>query len=264
MIFIKNLINRILNKFDYKLINLKIRKQYNIDNTILTLLYKILSNQKKFCFFDVGANVGNFTKKVELIINKMNDNLSDSDKIISNFYLFEPNLDLNSELEKIKNMNIKIYNFGLGNSEETKNFFRHENHLKSSFLKANPENFDNLTNIKSVETKIDTLDNFCKSNKIQHINFLKIDTQGYNAKVLEGAKDLISHNKIDLIYSEINLGKKYENQESFYDIEKFLHKNFELYGLDIGNYYIQIYSRKFMPKLGLEAFYLNKNFCNYI
>ena len=87
--------------------------------------------------------------------------------------------------------------------------------LKSSTSSFNKFNFNSEwiklrskqhnTSIESlVETiddiKISTLDNYCANNKINTIDLLKIDTQGYEDKVLEGAKNTIKNNKINNFY----------------------------------------------------------------
>ena len=51
---------------------------------------------------------------------------------------------------------------------------------------------------------MDTLDNFAKKEKIKKIDFLKIDIEGNELSVLEGAKNLIKGNKISLIEFEFN------------------------------------------------------------
>lgn len=57
-------------------------------------------------------------------------------------------------------------------------------------------------NCETVFVDVDTIDNFCKENKIDKINLLKIDTEGYEIEVLKGAKQFLSLNKIDYILAE--------------------------------------------------------------
>ena len=134
--------------------------------------------------------------------------------------------------------------------------------MKSSFLEIKQSYFKKRLNYQINEeiVKIETLDNFCFDYGVEYIDFLKIDTQGYNAKVIEGAKDLLKNNKIGLIFSEITIGKKYEISETFYDFEKILKDNYLLYGIDIGDNLINVMSRRYQPGLNFDVFYINKKF----
>ena len=252
----KNIIKNILNLFGYKILNISERKkhtEFGMINYLLNLASK--SNKlSKLIIFDSGGNTWEYSKTIETNLIK--------EKKEYEFYIFEPNLKL---INRIKEKNIKncnIYEYGLGNIKEKKIFWQHDKHVKSSFVKINKNYFERRAEygIKNIEAEIETLDNFAQKNRINHINFLKIDTQGFNSKVLEGAKELINNQAIDFIYTECTLGKKYENSETFYDFEKILHNNYDLYGIDTGTYYLEVVSRRFFPELNLDLFYVSKRF----
>ena len=71
-------------------------------------------------------------------------------------------------------------------------------------------------------TNVNTLDNFCYKNKIKKIDFLKIDVEGYEYMVLQGAKKIIKDVKYIMIEAQKN--DMYENY-SRNKIEKFLKKH---------------------------------------
>ena len=155
----------------------------------------------------------------------------------------------------------------MGNIKEEKVLYVHEKSVRSSFLKVPQDYFEKrkqegvpLYQISEDKVKIETLDNFCFNKNIEYIDFLKIDTQGYNSKVIEGAKDLIAKNKIGLIYTEVNISEKYEVSESFYDFEKFLKNDYLLYGIDIGSRMTNVISRRQALISQLNVFYINKEF----
>ena len=78
-----------------------------------------------------------------------------------------------------------------------------------------------------IDVKTQTLDNFCSENKINYIHLLKLDTEGNEFNILKGAENLLSKNKIKIIYTEICSYKKDYNNKSN-DIKKFLKKyNFD-------------------------------------
>ena len=251
----KLILKKILDIFGYKLLNMKERKKHSTFGIISHLLNIIIKSGKfsRLRIIDVGGNNGEFSKKVEKILIKERKDYE--------FFIFEPNHHLIKEIEQKRIQNSKIFNYGVGDKKEEKNFNMHDSHEKSSFLNVDKSYFLNHKkyNISNFSSKIETLDDFSKENKIDHINFLKIDTQGYNAKVLQGAKNLIKNDAIDFIYTEIILGPKYEIRETFYDFEKILKENYDLYGLDVGKYYIEVLSRRSDNHLSLDLFYVNKN-----
>jgi FkbM family methyltransferase len=75
---------------------------------------------------------------------------------------------------------------------------------------------------QEIEVALETLDLFCMDKGIDHINLLKLDAQGAELKILEGAKQLLSAGKIDVIYSEIQFTELYENAAQFWQIWQLL------------------------------------------
>ena len=72
------------------------------------------------------------------------------------------------------------------------------------------------------------LDDFCDDYKISNIDLLKIDTEGHEKQVLEGALNLIKEKKIKYILLEFHLSNMYSNY-SVNDLENFLDNyNFKL------------------------------------
>lgn len=73
---------------------------------------------------------------------------------------------------------------------------------------------------ENITVQTETLDNFCKSADIQHIDFLHMDVQGAELSVLEGSRHLLSN--IKSIWLEVERIPLYKNQALKSDIEKFL------------------------------------------
>jgi FkbM family methyltransferase len=68
--------------------------------------------------------------------------------------------------------------------------------------------------------KVTTIDSYCAERKIDRIDVLKTDTQGYDLQVLKGARKMLG--SIKFIYVEMNLIEMYEGQASFDDLYRFL------------------------------------------
>ena len=50
-----------------------------------------------------------------------------------------------------------------------------------------------------------TLDDYCKEHEITHIDLLKVDTEGFEAEVIEGSSELLSLSRIENIIFEVSL-----------------------------------------------------------
>ena len=193
---------------------------------------KIINFLKNFeirSVFDVGAHQGEFLKTVKKLKN------------IEKIYSFEP------QKKKYQKLNIfsienKIYcfNFALGNNNEIKNLKINKKTSTSTFSDIN--NLSLWYKIKSFilrgttkssfigEEKVNVmrLDDFCADYKISNIDLLKIDTEGYEKHVLEGALNLFKEKKIKYILLEFQLSNMYNNY-STNDLENFLDNcNFKL------------------------------------
>jgi len=81
---------------------------------------------------------------------------------------------------------------------------------------------------------IQTLDSFCKEYGIKHINYLKIDTEGYDLNVLKGADRLYSNKAVDFIEVEAGMNPRNKYHVSFIDLKSFLEaKGYLMFGFTI-------------------------------
>ena len=76
---------------------------------------------------------------------------------------------------------------------------------------------------KTYKVPIDTLDNYIREKKILKIDFLKIDTEGYEYEVLNGLKN--NFNKVKMIFLEHHYDNMIEKGYKFADINNLLIKN---------------------------------------
>jgi hypothetical protein len=190
-------------------------------NDFSKIIVDSIKTKNSINIFDVGCYVGEFTSGLKKIIHNK-----------ANFYLFDPSPNLN-----IKNFN--FFNIALGKTNYKKKFYFNHflPHSGSSLKKITKDdllwNFTRklflLTFRKKFKTliiKTQTLDNFCKKKNIKKIEVLKIDVEGGELDVLNGAKKMLKN--INIIYIEVfdkknNFEKKYNSVLSL--LEKY---NFKL------------------------------------
>jgi len=178
-------------------------------------IVKFMKELNLYYVIDVGANVGQFGLDIR--------RYGFSGPIIS----FEP-VDASFRiLERTakKKQPWDVLHLALGSNESKKIINVSGNAgLSSSFLKASPTHLENFPESQTVGTQqimVSTLD---KQLRILEIDpgslLLKIDVQGYEDKVLEGARKSLS--KIPLCYLEISIVPLYEGEISLIDVLKIL------------------------------------------
>jgi FkbM family methyltransferase len=176
-----------------------------------------LIKEKDLLILDVGANDGWFAKVVF--------RYAPSFKVIS----FEPLKSMLPFLEKIKtsNKNYSFENIGLGKAEGTSLIKEYFTTGLSSLKKINSEYKYNVINFNQevkneYQINIFTLDDYIIKNMINSDLCLKIDTQGYEMEVLEGAIKLFESKKIKFVLIELMTIEKYEGAKLYNDIIYFL------------------------------------------
>ena len=153
--------------------------------------------------FDIGAYKGDWTKMCFKICPK------------SKFYLFEPQDYLRKYLNSFQNKNIVYENILFGDQDNKEVKF-YQFRTSSQVLKFGE-------NIPSVKKRTRSLDNYIKENKIESIDILKIDVQGYELNVLKGA--ISSLGMIEILIIEVSFLEIYEKSPLASRIIKFLDEN---------------------------------------
>lgn len=180
--FPNNYLNLFSNKFEgqsyYEVVEMIksviINDEYHANNFV----------KKNSIIIDAGAHIGTFSVFVA--------NLAKEGKV----YSFEP---VAKTFHFLKN-NTKNYpqitclNFGLGDEVSKKNILATLIHSNGSIFEDSsiygekPE----ITEDRKLESaNIVTIDNFVNTNNVSRVDFIKIDVEGYEAKVLKGAKETI-------------------------------------------------------------------------
>ena len=143
--------------------------------------------------FDVGANIGEYTKRAVLNTNN---------KLI--IYCFEPVYNTFIVLNKfILKANIIPVNASLSDKDNVANIYI-SGYLSgtNSMHQRHPGALGEIRQDTVEEIKTIRGDSFCNENGIEHIHFLKIDTEGHELAVLKGFERMLSEGKIDFIQFE--------------------------------------------------------------
>ena len=185
----------------------------------ITYINKHFKKLNDLIIFDVGANVGHYSVLLKEIFGEK-----------AKIHSFEPSKKTFDKLtQNIGNKTrINLHNFGFGD-EKTK-IFLYSNSDESGLASVYKRRLDhfNIDMSKSEQIEIDTLDSFCKAQKIGHIHFLKLDVEGHELKVLEGASKMLKSGEIDFIQFEFG-GCNIDSRTFFQDFYYLLKDNYKIY-----------------------------------
>ena len=157
---------------------------------------------------DIGANTGQFARVLR-------DDLDYKNKIIS----FEPLssafnlLDANAK----NDLNWDVYNIALGEAEEKSEINIAGNSYSSSILEMLPSHIKSAPESRYISTEtieVKRLDSiFSSLCKVTNNIYMKIDTQEFEKKVLNGAENSLTH--IDTVQMEMSLVPLYKGEWTF-------------------------------------------------
>jgi FkbM family methyltransferase len=213
---------------------------YNlVDKYLMNSFSKAISEKinsmkiEDLIIFDVGCYQGNFSRSLKKLLNKK-----------AKFYLFDPN------------PNLKINDFDTTQLAFSNKIGMQDYYINNVFPAAGSsidstmrnDSLWNITrklvtlnmgkNYKKLSIKTNTLDNFCNTKNIKKITVLKIDAEGHDDKVLEGAKNILKNTKFVQV-EVLDAKENYNNK--FLKIKKILE--------DLGNF--QILEKKNIWSVGI-------------
>ena len=189
----------------------KTGEKYVIDN----LLPKKINTNNPI-IIDVGGNIEEYS----VFLKKAYPT--------ARIFTFEPNPKAFYEMKKklAKFDNITCENMGLGTEVGTKQMFSYSKVENSTLGTLNKQALSELykvdDQIEEIKFSMNTLDNYCAQKNIPAIDFIKIDTEGWELPVLKGAENMIKKNKIKIIQFEFNNFNVYYRifLKDFYDLLK--------------------------------------------
>jgi len=190
------------------------------------------NNYNRFNFLiDIGAHRGESIKlfSKNFIINKI---ISFEASPI-NFIHLRKEIEINKQafnvteiiLENIalgaKDKVVEFKQFDESSSSTIKKVDENSNYYKRKFKLINF--FNNKKTYKTLQIKIHTLKDYIEKNTIEKIDFMKIDTEGYEFEILLGLENKIQ--LVDIIMFEHHYDNMIKKGYTFEDINSLLIKN---------------------------------------
>lgn len=133
-------------------------------------------------FVDIGANVGHYSLLAGV---KTNAKIISIEPIPKTFRRFYQNLEINQLTEKVKSLNI-----GLSDKKG-------ELHFSNEAFTTNKVVKDG----NGIKVPVDTLDAVCEK---EQVNLMKIDVEGFEWFVLQGAASVLNSESLKVIIIELN------------------------------------------------------------
>lgn len=216
-----------LKKFIRKLIRLTgftISPYNSYEASLNEVKYNWLKEKNIKTIIDVGACDGDFIRKFRPIFPE------------ATIYSFEPNPEAFTKLNILfkTDKKLKTFNLALSNTKGEIDFFVSENAGSSSLLVMDELHKINIPHSAMnhlIKVNCDLMDNVFSSIELEKNVLLKLDVQGAEKLVIEGAIKTLS--KVDIIYTEINFQELYKNSILVNDLINLLNKhNFRLVGIE--------------------------------
>lgn len=177
------------------------------------ILLKYLKDNNVYDCFDVGANTGQYAKLLR------------SSGFTGKIYSFEPQSKAFEQLSKSSagDSQWAVYNIGLGDKDGNSIINISKNSVSSSILDINSflvKTAPETEYISKEEIKINRLDTFLQEINFKRRFFLKIDAQGFESKILEGAE--LCFNNIYALQLELACISLYTGEKLFDEMKGFI------------------------------------------
>jgi FkbM family methyltransferase len=222
---IKHLLKSSVRHLGYDLINAD-RFGVNVE----TDLARFTTRQRLQTIFDVGGNFGQTALRFATAF---------TDAAI---FTFEPVPSSFTRLcDSTKhNARIKPYNVAVGGAEGIAKLSMASDAGRNSLLASK-------ATISSIDVQVTTLDAFAAANHIGTADLLKIDVEGYELNVLQGAGTLLGKQNIRYVYAEcVFAPDTLSPHTSFFDLHQFL----EPHGFCFVNYYPESFALRLGCAMG--------------
>jgi FkbM family methyltransferase len=170
-----------------------------------------------YVLFDVGANRGEYAR---LLMEMFGDKGA--------VHSFEPSYSTFAALKENLGAQARLFNIGFGECDGV--CVLHSDTEHSGLASLYDRNLKHLSISldRKEEVVIMTLDKFCASEGIRHIHLLKLDVEGHELRVLEGARAMLQAKAITHIQFEFG-GCNIDSETHFRDLYELLTPQYRLF-----------------------------------
>lgn len=157
-------------------------------------LARALPKYRMQTVFDVGANVGQSAREY---LEKFPG---------AQIYSFEPVRSTFRQLEaNLKGQDrVRCFQLAFGALPQQGTMVLQDKSVMS-FLSSAARPSSGEENAITEQVEVATLDEFCRRHRVDRINYIKIDTEGGDMNVLQGAQQLLAEQSIDLVQLEAGM-----------------------------------------------------------
>lgn len=167
--------------------------------------------------FDVGANEGQTADELRQVYPD------------AKIYCFEPYLPAFQRLQQkfAGDVRISLEHLALGERTGEATLFENAQSVTNSLLPNAPDAALSQPDAYATPTgqstiPITTVDEFCNKRAVETIDLLKIDSQGYDLRILQGARGKLSNHRVNFILTEMLFAPLYSGQAYFPEIYNFV------------------------------------------
>ncbi|MGZ4983363.1 MAG: FkbM family methyltransferase [Chthoniobacterales bacterium] len=169
--------------------------------------------------FDVGANEGQSAMRLREIFPSATLHCFEPGPAA--FHILEQNLG--------RDPRVRLVRKALGDRAGIATLHENESSVTNSLLPNAPgaaflQPPGKSTPVGHTEVEVTTIDAYCAENQIGQIDLLKIDSQGFELKVLTGAEETLRSCAINFLLLEVLFDELYSGQAFFHEIYDFLSK----------------------------------------
>lgn len=187
--------------------------EYSGEKFVLQYLKDKIIQTKEPIMFDVGANVGDYTREFLKFFPN------------AQVHCFEPaHTTFKTLISNVKGANVTLNNFGMSDvCSESLLYSEGDNAGVASLY--NRQCFEH-SNTETIQ--LNTMDCYCTTSNISYIDFLKLDIEGNELNTLHGAKQMLEEKKIGAMQIEFG-GCNIDSRTYFRDFWNILHENYRVY-----------------------------------
>jgi FkbM family methyltransferase len=156
-----------------------------------------LPYEKISFILDVGANNGQTAK---ILRRKYPSAI---------IHCFEPNPDCCENISSLQ-LDLSIHQVAIGSKTAKRGFDR---------SRGSSDMFRLTDDLSGETVQVETIDGFCKQNKISKIDFIKIDTEGHDLEVIRGANEMLISRSVGILQAEVSMNCSNEYHVGFFEIQ---------------------------------------------